>query len=168
MAVARICLPLKVSSISTPRPSPGWVQLVIERTFIVKAKGIWPEARARHFERVNWMHLRPITLIRHNNEASMVETRTRLRLLSALYILATLNFLLNYFVYHPSSANNVANLRTNTWKKNNCYISLLYCVFWDSASSSSVFTTLELFRIFQPRSIARDCTLWWYTPGAER
>ena len=63
------------------------------------------------------MHLRPITLIRHNNEASMVETRTRLRLLSALYILATLNFLLNHFVYHPSSANNIANLRTNTWKK---------------------------------------------------
>ena len=63
------------------------------------------------------MHLIPITLIRHNNEASMVETRTRLRLLSALYILATLNFLLNHFVYHPSSANNVANLRTNTWKK---------------------------------------------------
>ena len=63
------------------------------------------------------MHLRPTTLIRHNNEASMVETRTRLRLLSALYILATLNFLLNHFVYHPSSANNIANLRTNTWKK---------------------------------------------------
>ena len=63
------------------------------------------------------MHLRPITLIRHNNEASMVETRTCLRLLSALYILATLNFLLNHFVYHPSSANNIANLRTNTWKK---------------------------------------------------
>ena len=63
------------------------------------------------------MHLRPITLRRHNNEASMVETRTCLRLLSALYILATLNFLLNHFVYHPSSANNIANLRTNTWKK---------------------------------------------------
>ena len=63
------------------------------------------------------MHLRRTTLIRHNNEASMVETRTRLRLLSALYILATLNFLLNHFVYHPSSANNVANLRTNAWKK---------------------------------------------------
>ena len=63
------------------------------------------------------MHLRPTTLIRHNNEASMVETRTRLRLLSALYILATLNFLVNHFVYHPSSANNIANLRTNTWKK---------------------------------------------------
>ena len=63
------------------------------------------------------MHLIPITLIRHNNEASMVETRTRLRLLSALYILATLNFLLNHFVHHPSSANDIANLRTNTWKK---------------------------------------------------
>ena len=47
----------------------------------------------------------------------MVETRTRIRLLSALYILATLNFLLNHSFYHRSSANNIANLRTNTWKK---------------------------------------------------
>ena len=44
----------------------------------------------------------------------MVETRTRIRLLSALYILATLNFLLNHSFYHRSSANNIANLRTNT------------------------------------------------------